>query len=171
MSDSLRPHGLQDTTPLCPSPTPGIYSNSCPWSWWCHLTISSSVVPLSSHLQSFPATGSFQMSHFFTSGGQIIGVSASASVLPMNIQDLFPLGFTGLIYLQFKGLSRVFPNTTVQKHQPQSSKAFRPYTFTITYWSKKLEFGFKGKRIDPTSWWMERCVPKGMEGLMAKLDR
>ena len=98
----------------CPSPTPGIYSNSCPLSWWCHPIISSSAVPFSSCLQSFPASGSFPMSQFFTSGGQSIGVSASTSVLPVNIQDWFPLGWTGWISLQSKGLSRVFSNTTVQ---------------------------------------------------------
>ena len=116
VSDSLGPHGLQHARPPCPSPTPGIYSNSCPLSQWCHPTISFSVVPFSSCLQSFPASGSFQMSQFFASGGQSIGVSASASVLPMNIQDWSPLGWTDLI-LQSKGLSRVFSNTTVQKHQ------------------------------------------------------
>ena len=117
VSDSLWPHGLQQyTRPPCPSPTPGVYSNSCPLSQWCHPTTSSSVVPFSSHLQSFPASGSFQMSQF-ASGGQSIGVSASESVLLMNIQDWFPLGWTGWISLQFKGLSRVFSNTTVQKHQ------------------------------------------------------
>jgi len=116
MSDSLWPHGLQHTRLPCPSPTPGACANSCPLSWWYHPTISSSV-PFSSRLQSFPASGSFPMSQFFTSGGQSIGVSASASVLPMNIQDWFPLGLTGLISLQSKGLSRVFSNTTVQKHQ------------------------------------------------------
>ena len=97
MSDSLRPHGLQQARPPYPSPTPGIYSNSCPLSPWCHPTISSSVIPFSSCLQSFPASGSFPMSQFFTSGGQRIGASASASVLPMNIQDWFPLGWNGLI--------------------------------------------------------------------------
>ena len=97
ISDSLQPHGLQHARPPCPSPTPGIYSNSCPLSPWCHPTISSSVIPFSSCLQSFPASGSFPMSQFFTSGGQRIGASASASVLPMNIQDWFPLGWTGLI--------------------------------------------------------------------------
>ena len=117
MSDSLRPHGLQHTRPPCPSPTPGVHPNSCPWSWWCHPTISSSAVPLSSHLQSFPASGSFPMSQLFTSGGQRIAVSASTSVLPMNTQDWFPLEWTGWISLQSKGLSRVFSNTTVQKHQ------------------------------------------------------
>ena len=95
MSDSLWPHGLQHARPPCPSPTPEVYSNSCPLSQWCHPTISSSVVPFSSHLQSLPASGSFQMSRFFTSGGQSIGVSPSASALPMNIQDWVPLGWTG----------------------------------------------------------------------------
>ena len=107
------PHGLQHTRLPCPSPTPGVYSNSCPLSRWCHPTISSSVVPFSSHLQSFPASGSLQMSQFFPLGGQTIGVSASTSVLPMNIQDWFPLGWTGWIALQSKGLSRVFSNITV----------------------------------------------------------
>ena len=116
VSDSLRPHGLQHARHPCPSPPPGVYSNSCPSSWWCHPAISSSVVPFSSHLQSFPASGSFQMSQLFTSGGQSIGASASASVLPMNIQGWFPLGLTGLISLQFKGLSRVFSSTTIWKH-------------------------------------------------------
>ena len=114
---TLRPHGLQHTRLPCLSPTPGVRSNSCPVSRWCHPTISSSVVPFSSHLQSFPESGSFQMSQFFTWGGQSLGVSASASVLPMNIQDWFSLGWTGWISLQSKGLSRVFSNTTVQKHQ------------------------------------------------------
>ena len=117
MSDSLWPHGLQHARPPCLSPTPGACSNSCPWSQWCHPTISSSVIPSSSHLQFFPASGSFPMSQFFAAGGQSIGVSASASVLPMNIQDWFPLGLTALISLKSKGLSKVFSNTTVQKHQ------------------------------------------------------
>ena len=117
MSNSLWPHGLQHARPPCPSPTPGVYSNSCPSSRWCHPTISSSVIPFSSHLQSFPESGSFPMSQFFASGGQSIGVSASASVLPMNTQDWCPLGWTGWISLQSKGFSRVFFNTTVQKHQ------------------------------------------------------
>ena len=116
MSDSLQPHGLQYARPSCPS-TPGACSNSCPSYRWCHPTISSSVVPFSSCLQSFPASRSFPVSQFFASCGQGIGASASASVLPMNIQDWFPLGWTGWISLQFKGLSRVFSNTTVQKHQ------------------------------------------------------
>ena len=117
VSDSLRPHELQHARPPCPSPTPRVDSNSCPLSWWCHLTISPSVVPFSSRLQSFPASGSFQVSPFFPSGGQSIGVSALSSVLPRNIQDWFPLGWTGWISLQSKGLSRVFSNTTVQRHQ------------------------------------------------------
>ena len=117
MSDSLRSHGLQHARLLCPSPAPRACSNSCPLSQWCHPTISSSVVPFSFCLQSFPASESFQMSQFFTSGGQSIGISASASVLPMNIQDWFPLGWTGRISLQSKGLSRIFSNTIAQKHQ------------------------------------------------------
>ena len=117
VSDSLWPHGLQHARPLCPSPTLGAYSDSCPLSRWCHPTISSSVVPFSSWLQSFPASESFQISQLFTSGGQSIGVSASTSFLPMNIQDWLPLGWTGWISLQSKGLSRVFSNTTIEKHQ------------------------------------------------------
>ena len=117
VSNSLRPSGLQHTRLHCPSPTPGVYSNSGPLSQWCHPTISSSVVPFFSHLLSFPASGSFPMIQLFASGGQSIGISASASVLWMNIQDWFPLGLTGLISLQSKGLSRVSSNTTVQKHQ------------------------------------------------------
>ena len=114
--DPFGPHGPQHARPPCPSPTPRVYLNSCPLSQWCHLTISSSVVPLSSHLQYFLASGSFPMSQLFTSGGRSIGVSASASVLPMNIQDWFPLGWTGWISLQSKELSRAFFNITVQKH-------------------------------------------------------
>ena len=106
VSDSLRPHELQHARPPCPSPTPGVHPNPCPLSWWCHPTISSSVVPFSSCPQSFPASGSFQMSQLFASVGQSIGVSASASVLPMNTQDWSPLGWTGWISLQSKGLSR-----------------------------------------------------------------
>ena len=117
VSDPLRPHGLQHTRLPCPSPTPRGYSNSCPLSQWCHPTISSSVVPSSFCLQSFPASGSLQMSQLFASDGQSIGVSASTSVLPINIQDWFPLGWAGWISLQSKGHSRVFSNTTVQKHQ------------------------------------------------------
>ena len=112
--DSFRPHGLQHTRPPCPSPTTGAYSISCPLSGWYHPTISSSL-PFS-HLQSLPASGSFRMSQFFASGGQSIEVSASTSVLPMNIQDWIPLGWTDWISLQSEGLSRIFSNTTVQKH-------------------------------------------------------
>ena len=115
VTDSLQPHGLQHARLPCSSPTPRACSNSCPLSQRCHPNISSSVIPFSSYLQSFPASGSFQMSQFFTSGGQSIG--ASGSFLSMNIQDWFPLELTGLISLQSKGLSRVFCNTTVQKHQ------------------------------------------------------
>ena len=129
----------------CPSPTPGACSNSCPSIWWCHPTISSSVIPFSSDLLSFPASASFPMSQFFTSGGQSIGVSASAPVHPMNIQDWFPLELTGLITLQSKELSRVFSNTTVQKHQffriqPSLwSQLLHPYmttgkTMALTLW-------------------------------------
>jgi len=117
MVNSLWPHGLQHARLPCPSPTSRACSNSCPLSLWCHPTISSSIIPFYSCLQSFPVLGSFPMSQFFASGSQSIGASALASVLLMNIQDWFPLGLTGLISLQSKGLSRVFSNTTVQKHQ------------------------------------------------------
>ena len=130
MSDSLRPHGPQHSRPPCPSSTPRVYSNSSPLSRWCHPTISSSAVPFSSCPQSFPASGSFQMSQLFASHGQTTGVLASASVLPMNTQDWFPLGWTGWISLQsLKGLSRVFSNTTVQNHQ-----FFGPQTSIHDYW-------------------------------------
>ena len=117
MSDSLRPHGLQHARLSYPSPIPRACSNSHPSSWWCHPTISTSVDPFSLWLQSLPTSGSFPVSQFFASGGQSIGVSASASVLPINIQDWSHLGWTGWISLQSKGLSRVFSNTIVQKHQ------------------------------------------------------
>ena len=117
VSDSLRPHESQHARPPCSSPTAGVHPNPCPLSQWCHPTTSSSVIPFSSCPQSFPASGSFQMSQLLASGGQSIGVSASTSVLPMNTQDWSPLGWTGWIPLQSKGLSRVFFNTTVQKHQ------------------------------------------------------
>ena len=117
MSDSLWPCGRQYARPPCPSPSPRACSNSCPLSQWCHPTISSSVIPFSSHLQSFPASGSFLMSWILTSGGQITEASTSASVLPMNIQHLFPSGLTDLISLLSKGLLRVFSNTIVQNHQ------------------------------------------------------
>ena len=117
MSDSLRPHESQHARPPCPSPTPGVYPNSCLLSRWCHPAISSSVILLSSCPQSLPASGSFQMSQLFTWDSQSIGASASASVLAMNTQDWSPLGWTGWISLQSKRLSRVFSNTTVQRHQ------------------------------------------------------
>ena len=113
----LWPYGLQHTRLPCPSPSPRACSNSCPLSWWCHPTISSSVVPSSSCLQSFPASRSFPMSQLFTSDSQSIGASASASVLPMNIQGWFPLELTDFIFLQSKGLSRVFSSTTIRRHQ------------------------------------------------------
>ena len=117
MNDSCWPHESQHARPPCPSPTPGVYPNSCPSSWWCPPTMSSSVVPFSSCPQFLPASGSFPLSQLFTWGGQSTGVSASASVLPMKTQDWSPLRWTGWISLQSKGLSRVFSNTTVQKHQ------------------------------------------------------
>ena len=117
VSNSLQPHGLQHARFPCPSPTPGACSNSCPLSQWCHSTISPSVIPFSSCLQSFPASEPFLRCQFFSWGVQNIEASASASVLPVNIQDWFPLGLTGWISLQSKGQSRVFSNTTAQKHQ------------------------------------------------------
>ena len=117
MSDSLRPHKLQHASPPCPSPTPRVHPNPCPSSRWCHPAISSSVIPFSSSPQSLPASGSFPVNQLFTWGGQSIGVSASASVLPVNTQDWSPLGWTGWIPLQSKWLARVFSSTTVQKHQ------------------------------------------------------
>ena len=117
VSDSLQPHGLQHVRPPCPSPTPRVYSNSCPSSRWCHSAISSSVIPFSSCPKSLSASESFPMSQLFAWGGQSIRVSASASVLPMNTQEWSPLGWTDWVSLQSKGLSRVFSNTTVQKHQ------------------------------------------------------
>ena len=117
MSNSLWPNEPQHAGPPCPSPTPGVYPNSCPSSWWCHPAISSSVIPFSSCPQSLPASGSFLISQLFAWDGQSIGASASASVLPINIQDWSPLGWTGWISLQSKGFSRVFSNTTIQKHQ------------------------------------------------------
>ena len=117
VSNSLWPHGLQHARPPCPSPTPRVYSNSCPLSQWYHPTISFSVVPFSSHFQSFPASGSFPMSQFFASGGQSIGASASASVFLMNIQDWFPLGLTDLISLHSRGPQESSPKPWVKKHQ------------------------------------------------------
>ena len=142
LSDSLRPRGLQHARPPSPSPTPGVYSNSCPLSQWCHPTISSSVIPFSSRLKSFPASGSFQMDQFFPSSGQSIGLSASATVLPMNTQDWFPLGWTGWISLKSRELSRV-PTTVGTFPTPQfksinSSALSFLYSPTVTsiydYW-------------------------------------
>ena len=133
VSNSLRPHETQHTRPPCPSPTPGVHSNSCPSSRWCHPTISSSVVPFFSCPQSLPASASFPMSQLFTWNGHSIGVSALASFLPKNTQDWSPLGWTGWISLQSKGLSRVFSNTTVQKHQffgAQPSSQFNSHIHT-----------------------------------------
>ena len=132
MSDFLRPHEPQHTRPPCPSPTPGVHPNPCPLSWWCHPTISSSVVPFSCP-QSFPASGSFQMSQLFTWGGQSTGASALASFLPKNTEGWSPSEWTGWISLQSKGLSRVFSNTTVQKHQffsPQPSSQSNSHIHT-----------------------------------------
>ena len=131
VSDPLRPHGPQNSRPPCPSPTPRVYPNSCHLSQWCHLTISSSVIPFSSCLQSFPASGSFQMSHLFASGSQSIRASASTSVLPMNTQDWSPLWWTGWITLQSRGLSRVFSNTTQFKSTNSSALSFL-YSPTLT---------------------------------------
>ena len=137
MSDSSRPHGPQHARPPCPSLTPRIYSNSSSLSQWCHRTISSFVIPFSSCLQSYPASGSFQMIQLFASGGQSIGVSASTSVLPINTQDWSPLVWTGWISLQSKGLSRVFSNTTVQKHQFFSAQLYSPTltSVALTRWT------------------------------------
>ena len=134
VSDSLWPHESQHTRPPCPPPTCRVYPNPCPSSRWCHPAISSSVVPFSSCPQSFPALGSFPMSQFFTSGGQSIGFSASTSVLPMNTQDWSRLRWTGWIFLQSKGLSIVFSNTTVQKHQFFGTQLFSPSSSHIHTW-------------------------------------
>ena len=134
MSDSLLPHESQHARPHCPSLTPRVYPNPCPLSWWCHPAISSSVVPFSSCTQSFPALGYFPMSQLFAWGGQSIGVSALASFLPMNTQDWSPLGWIGWISLQFKGLSRVFSNTTVQKHQFFGTQLSSPSNSHIHMW-------------------------------------
>ena len=158
MSDSLGPHGLQHARLPCASPTPRVYSNSCPLSRWCHPTISSSVIPFSSCLQSFPASGSFPKSQFFSLGGQRIGVSASASVLPMNIHDWFPLGWTGWISLQSKGFSRVYSNNTVLQHSAffmvQLSQLYMTIgkTIALTRWK------FVGKVISLLFNMLSRCV-------------
>ena len=131
-SNSLRPHEPRHARPPCPSPTAGVHPNSCPSNWWCHPTISSSVVPFSSCPQSFPASGSFQMSQLFASSGQSIAVSASTPIPPMNTQERSPLGWTGWISLQCKGLSRVFSSTTIQKHQFCAQPSF--FFFLILFY-------------------------------------
>ena len=142
--DSLWPHGLHHSRLTCPSPTPGVYSNLCPLSRWCHPAISSSVVPFSSHLQSFPASGSFQMSQLFASGDQNIGVSASASVLPMNIQGWFPLGWTGWISLQSEGL------WSLLQHHSSKASVLRHSAFFIVLLSHP--YMTTGKTIALTRW-------------------
>ena len=143
MSDSWQPHESKHARPPCPSPTPRVYSNPCPLSQWCHPTISSSVIPFSSCPQSFPASGSFPMSQLFASGGQSIGVSASASVLPMNTQDWSPLGWTGWISLLSKRLSRVF-NTRVQKHQFFGTQLSSQSNSHIHTWPLEKPYGALG---------------------------
>ena len=153
MSDSLRPHGLQQARLPCPPPSPGPCANSCPLSWWHHSTILFSVVPFSSSLQSFPASGSFPMSQLFASGGQSIGASASVSVLPMNIQGSFPLGWTGLISLQSKGLSRVFSSTTIWKHQFFGTQpSFWSNSHICTWSPEKPQLWLYGPLL--AKWWL-----------------
>ena len=137
MSDSLQPHELQHVRPPCPSPTPGVYPNPCPLSWWCHPAISFSVIPFSCCPQSFPALGSFPVSQLFTWGGQSIGVSASTSVPPMNTKDWSPLGWTGRIFMQSRELSRVFSNIIVQKHQLFGAQLSSPSNSHIHIWLLK----------------------------------
>ena len=137
VSDSLLPHESQHARPLCPSPTPGVHSNSCPSSRWCHPAISSSVIPFSSCPWSLPPSGSFPMSQLFAWCGQSIGVSALASVLPMNTQDWSPLEWTGWNSLQSKGLSRVFSNTTLQKHQFFSAQPYSQSNSHIHTWPQE----------------------------------
>ena len=147
LSDSLWSHEPQHARPPCPSPTPGVHSNPCPLSRWCHAAISSSVVPFSSCLHTFPASGSSRMSQFFASGGQRIGVSASASALPMNIQDWFSLGWTGWIFLQSKGLSRVFSRTTVWKHH------FFGDQLSLGSICTSLQYSCLENPMDRGAWW------------------
>ena len=172
MSDSLWPHELQHARPPCPSPTPGVCPNPCPSSQRCHPAISSSVVPFSSCLRSFPASQSFQMSQLFTSGGQSIGVSASTSVLPMNNQDWSPLGWTDWISLQSKGLLRVFSNTTVQNHQFFPFTHLRKLVFLLREhqfcpFTYLIKLGFPLKRVEISlmlrsylSLWMCKMITK-----------
>ena len=161
LSNSLWPHESQHARPPCPSPTPGVYLNSCPLSRWCHPIISSSVIPFSSHLQSFPASGSFPMSQSFASGGQSIGVSASTSVLSINTQDWSPLGWTGWLSLQSKGLSRVFS-------QHHSSKAW--ILWPSTFFTVQLSYPYMTteKTIALTRW---TSVGKVMSLLLNMLSR
>ena len=158
MSDSLLPHEPQHARPPCPSPTSGVHPNPRPLCWWCHPTISSSVIPFSSYLQSFPASGSFLMSQLVASGGQSIGVSASTSVLPMNTQDWSPLGWTGWISLQSKGLSRVFSNTTVQKHQffSMDEQKTNSWNFSVCPVAKIPCFQCRGLGFDS---WLGNKIP------------
>ena len=160
MFSSLQPHGLQHTRPPCPSPIPRVNSNSCPLSQWCHPTISSSIVPFSSCPQSLPASGSFQMNQLFASGSQSVGVSASTSVLPMNTQDWFPLGWTGCISLQFKGLSSL-----LQYHSSKASILQCSVFFTVQL---LLPYMTTGKTIALTRW---TFVGKVMSLLFNMLSR
>ena len=163
MSDSLQHHGLQHARLPCPSPTPGACSNSCPLSQRCHPTISSSVDPFSSCLQSFPASECFPMSLFLPSGGLSIGVSASTSVLPMNTQDWSPLGWTGWISLESKGLSRVFSNTTVQKHQFIGAQFFFIVQLSNPYMTN-------GKTIALTRWTFVGKVTSLLFNILSRLS-
>ena len=172
------PHGLQHPRLPCPSPSPRACSNSCPLNWWCHPTIPSSIMSFSSCLQSFPASGFFLMSWLFASGGQRIGALASESVLPMNIQDWFPLGLTGLISLQSKGLSRVFSNTTVQKHQfLVFSLLYGPtLTYIHDYWKNQVltRWTFVGKVMsllfNMLSWFVIAFLPRSKHLLVSWLQ-
>ena len=163
VSDSLWPHGLQHTRPPCPSPTPRVYSNSCPLSWWFHPTISSSVIPFSSHLQSFPASGSVQMSQFFTSGGHGVGVSALTSVLPMNIQDWFPLGWTGWISFQ----SKVLFKSLLQHH---SSKALDLWHSAFIMVQLSNPYMATEKTIALTRWIFVGKVMSLLFNVLSRLD-
>ena len=154
MSDSLWPQGLHHASLPCPSLVPGVCSNPCPLSWWCYLTIVSSVTLFSFCLQSFPASGFFPMSRLFSSGGHIIGASASSSVLAMNIQGWFSSGWTSWISLQSKGLSRVFSNTTVQKHQSFGTQPSYGPTLTYVCVRKNHRFDY----MDICLWFLIHCL-------------
>ena len=161
MSNNLQPHGLQHTRPPCPTPTPGVYSNSCPLSWWCYPTISSSVIPFSSRLQLFPASGSFPMSQLFASGGQSIGVSASTSVLRMNMQDWSPLGWMGWISLQVQGTLK----SLLQHHSSKASILWCSAFFIVQL---SHPYMTTGKTIALTRW---TFVGKVMSLLLNMLSR